>query len=111
MSTGQASSSFFAMSASSRTSSATSTSMNVPGISLRLHLLADLLFHEVRDLADLLRHGDPGVVQALDLLRGGVGLALDDRAGVAEAHARHLVHEASRHEGDDRELRAGLRHV
>ena len=42
--------------------------------------------------------------------RGGVLLALDDRAGVAEAHAGHLVHEASGHERDDRQARVVLGH-
>src|SRR3954447_24497596 len=72
---------------------------------------ADLLLDEVGDLRDLLGHGDPRVVESLDLLRGRVGLALDDRAGVAEAHARHLVHEAAGHEGHDRQLRVVLADV
>ena len=45
----------------------------------------------------------PAAREPRDLLGRRVGLALDDRAGVAEAHARHLVHEAAGHEGDDRQ--------
>ena len=41
--------------------------------------------------------------------RRRVLLALDDRAGVAEGHARHLVHEPAGHEGDDREARVVAR--
>ena len=69
-----------------------------------------LLLHRVGDLVDPLDHGDPGGLEAGDLLRRGVLVALDDRAGVAEAHPLHLlvVHELAGHEGDDRQPRVVL---
>ena len=52
----------------------------------------------VGDLVDPLDHRDAGRLEAGDLLGGRVLGALDDRAGVAEAHALHLlvVHELAR---------------
>src|SRR3954470_17095542 len=106
MSTGHASWSRRARSASPRTESSISTSMNVPGIrrsssgggvDSRGGPLAEALADELGDLRDLLGDGDAGVLEARDLLGRRAGAALDDRPGVAEAHARHLVHEAARH--------------
>src|SRR5262249_46552879 len=106
MFTGQTSTSFFASAGSAATFGSTSTSMNMPAMSVP----SQSLLHERGDVLDALGDGDPGRLHALDLVRGRVGLALDDRAGVAEAHARHGVHEAAGHEGDDRQARAVLAH-
>src|SRR5437016_10397891 len=104
MLTGQTSTSFLASAASAATARSTWTSMNMPAISMSLQAF----LHERRDVLDPLRHRDAGGLHALDLVGRGVGLPLDDRAGVAEAHAGHLVHEATRHEGDDRQPRPVL---
>src|SRR5690349_4499738 len=101
MSTGQTSSSFAASSASPVTAS--STSMPMKTASLRIGGRSQFRLHDLRDLRDLLGDGDARLRQPLDLLGGGVLLALHDRAGVAEAHARHLVHEPPGHERDDRQ--------
>src|SRR5207245_7504666 len=106
MLTGQTSTSFLVSAASAATARSTWTSMNMPGISLALQAL----LHERRDVLDPLRHRDARGLHALDLVGRGVGLPLDDRPGVAEAHARHLVHEAARHEGDDGKPRAVVAH-
>src|SRR5574338_784293 len=106
MSTGHASTSFFTSARSFATAGSTFTSMKRPATLRPPELLAD----QDRDLLDALRHRDPGRLHPRDLLRGRVFLALDDRARVAEAHDLHLVHEAARHEGDDREARAVLLH-
>src|SRR6185295_1857431 len=107
MLTGQTSVSFFATAASLAAAASTSTLMNIPfGISAPC--LGETFFDEARDVLDAFGHRDAGGIHALDLVGGGVGLALDDGAGVAEAHARHLVHEATGHEGDDREARLVL---
>src|SRR5215211_8891956 len=106
MSTGQTSVSLAASCASPVTASSTSMPMKIA--SLRIGRRSQLRLHDLRDLGDLLRDGYAGLCEAGDLLRGGVLLALDDRSGVAEAHAGHLVHEAARHEGDDRQLRVVL---
>src|SRR4051812_50208886 len=118
MSTGQTSSSFLASSASPATSSETSTSMKTPscadpdgpGREAEEPSGIDFVLHDVRDLVDPLDDGDAGCLEARDLLRRRVLLALDDRAGVAEAHALHLlvVHELAGHEGDDRQSRVVL---
>src|SRR3954449_5722659 len=116
MSTGHTSASFRARSASRATASSTSTSMKialaVAAWLMRPHscwnLRSEPLLHEVGDLGDLLRDRDAGLLEARDLLGGRVRLALDDRAGVAEAHARHLVHELAGHERHDRQPRVVL---
>src|SRR4051794_11134582 len=130
MSTGQTSASLVATAVSWATASSTSTPMKVAsaltplrspprgiqpralrtGIGLRPLYPRQLGLHDLRDLADLPRDGDPRLGQARDLLARRVLLALDDRAGVAEAHARHLVHEPPGHEGDDRQARVVLGH-
>src|SRR5207244_2242467 len=99
--TGQTSSSLAASSSSPATAS--STSMPMKMASLRIGGGSQLRPHDVRDLRDLLGDGDAGLGEAGDLLGRRVLLALDDRAGVAEAHARHLVHEPAGHERDDRQ--------
>src|SRR5581483_6735487 len=71
---------------------------------------AQPLLHQRRDRLDALGDRDARGLHALDLVGRRVGLALDDRAGVAEAHARHLVHEPPGHEGDDRQPAAVLAH-
>src|SRR5436189_3878210 len=106
MSTGQTSSSFAASCASPATAS--STSMPMKMASLRIGGGPQLALHDLRDLRDLLGDRDAGLGEAGDLLGGRVLLALHDRAGVAEAHARHLVHEAAGHERDDRQARVVL---
>src|SRR4051795_11580735 len=106
MSTGQTSVSFAARAWSDATSGETSTSMK----RLDMRTLRDPGPHHAWDVLDPLGDLDPGRGQARDLLRRGVLLALDDRAGVAEGHARHLVHEAARHEGHDRQPRLVLDH-
>src|SRR5882724_5707351 len=106
--TGQTSSSFAASCASPATASSTSMPMKIASLRIGGAPLGELGPHDLRDLGDLLSHGDAGLREAGDLLGGGVLLALDDRAGVAEAHAGHLVHEAPRHERDDRQLRVVL---
>src|SRR3954451_7750365 len=111
MSTGQTSSSFAASSASPATPSSTSMPMKIASLRIGGAPLGELRLHDLRDLGDLLRDGDARLSQPGDLLRGLVLLALDDRAGMAEAHAGHLVHEAARHEGHDRQLGVVLRHV
>src|SRR4051794_35477872 len=57
-----------------------------------LHVRWQQGLHDVGYLRDLLGDRDPRVGEPGDLLGRGVLLALDDRAGVAEAHPRHLVH-------------------
>src|SRR5438552_14091693 len=104
MSTGQTSASLAASSASPVTASSTSMPMKIASLRIGGAPLRELGPHDLRDLRDLLRDGDARLCQARDLLRGGVLLALDDRAGVPEAHAGHLVHEAPGHERDDRKL-------
>src|SRR5947208_12422230 len=106
MSTGQTSASLAASCPSPATASSTSMPMKIA--SLRIGGGSQLAPHDLRDLRDLLGNGDPGLRQARDLLGGSVLLALHDRAGVAEAHARHLVHEAPGHERDDRQARVVL---
>src|SRR4051812_32970353 len=101
MSTGQTSSSFAARAASPVTESSTSMPMKMASLRIGGAPLGQLRLHDVRDLGDLLGHGDPRLREALDLLGGRVLLALHDRAGVAEAHPGHLVHEPAGHEGDD----------
>src|SRR3990170_766738 len=88
MLTGHTSTSFFASSRSAVASGSISTRMNMEGIS-----------------------APPGGTQPADLLGGGVLLALDDGAGVAETHAGHGVHEAPGHEGDDGQAGAVLRDI
>src|SRR3954451_3754562 len=105
MSTGQTSSSFAASSPSPATASSTSMPMKIASLRIGGAPLGELRLHDLRDLGDLLRDRDAGLGEPGDLLRGRVLLALDDRAGMAEAHAGHLAHEAPRHEGDDRKLR------
>src|SRR3972149_3050546 len=61
--------------------------------------LRQRLLHQCGDVRYLLRHADAGLAEAADFLGGGVLLALDDRAGMAEAHAGHRVHETPGHEG------------
>src|SRR3954470_18886417 len=102
MSTGQTSASLAASCASPATAS--STSMPMKMASLRIGGGSQLALHDLRDLGDLLRDRDPGLREARYLLGGRVLLALDDRAGVAEAHPRHLVHEPAGHERHDRQL-------
>src|SRR4051812_9006861 len=102
MSTGQTSASFAASCASPVTASSTSVPMKMA--SLRIGGGSQLALHDLRDLRDLLPDGDACLCEAGDLLGGGVLLPLDDGAGVAEAHAGHLVNEAPRHERDDRQL-------
>src|SRR5947208_15648372 len=81
MSTGQASSSFLASSASSRISSETATSMNMPWSScVSANLRPRSLPDRVRDLVDPLDYRDPGGFEPLDFLGGGVLGALDDGA-------------------------------
>src|SRR5436190_1002381 len=101
MSTGHASLSRAARSPSAAAPSSTSTAMNVPSLLMRLarprsrgRPLGELGFDHLGDVLDALGDRDPGAREARDLLRGGVLLAFDDRAGVAEGHAGHLVHEA-----------------
>src|SRR3954453_21775863 len=131
MSTGQTSASLVATAVSWATASSTSTAMKMAsalmplrspprgiqggwvrflrtGIGLGPLHPRQLGLHDLRDLRDLLCDGDPRLGQARDLLARRVLLALDDRAGVAEAHARHLVHEPPGHEGDDRQARVVL---
>src|ERR671936_3192250 len=103
MSTGQTSVSLAASCASPVTAS--STSMPMKMASLRIGGGSQLRPHDLRDLRDLLGHRDAGFGEAGDLLGGRVLLALDDRAGMAETHARHLVHEPPGHERDDRQAR------
>ena len=102
MSTGQASSSFFASSESSATCSSSSTSMKIP---FSVAHRAERLLDAVGDLVDPLDDRNAGGFEPRDLLGRRVLLALDDRAGVAEAHALHLlvVHELAGHERDDRQ--------
>src|SRR5512132_1543915 len=107
MSTGQTSASLAATAASWAASSSTSTAMKIAsaltrwspprgiqprvlrqGIGLRPLYLGELRLHQARDVLDALGHDDAGGGQARDLLARRVLLALDDRAGVAEAHAR-----------------------
>src|SRR5215217_8827189 len=109
MSTGQASSSRLASSASPLSESSTSTPIKMAsfltrrppwlaprgfqprvsigrgGVPPPLTGLALPALHEVGDLGDLLGHDDPGGRQARDLLCGRVLLALHDRPGVAKA--------------------------
>src|SRR3954454_22568022 len=110
MSTGQTSSSFAAISASLATESSTSTSMKTALSSFSANPCPQLLLHRLGDLVDPLDDRDPRFLEAGDLLGRGVLGALDDRAGVAEAHPLHLlvVHELAGHEGDDRQLRVVL---
>src|SRR4051812_26426493 len=90
MSTGQTSSSFAANSASPAIESSTSTAMNSPCSSFSAtDSSPQLLLHNVGDLIDPLDHPDPGSLEAGDLLRCSVLGALDDRAGVPEAHPLH----------------------
>src|SRR2546423_9420961 len=110
MSTGHASVSLAASSGSAAACSSIWTAMKMPSSLIRLsrplsrgRLLRELGFDHLGDVLDALGDRDPRLGQAGDLLRGGVLLAFDDRAGVAEGHPRHLVHEAPRHEGDDRQ--------
>src|SRR3569832_2023364 len=56
---------------------------------------AEALVDQPRNVLDALGYGDAGRLHARNLVGRGVGLALDDGAGVSEAHARHLVHEAA----------------
>src|ERR671933_756584 len=99
MSTGQTSVSLAAIAGSPAASSATSMPMKMPSERMGSDLLrgdvdaalGELGLHDLRDLGDLLGDRDPGLRQARDLLARRVLLALDDRAGMAEAHARHLV--------------------
>src|SRR5437588_9991249 len=103
MSTGQTSSSCAASSPSPATASSTSTAMKIPSSCFSANRSPQLLLHRVGNLVDPLDHGDPGALEAGNLLRCRVLGALDDRPGVAEAHPLHLllVHELSGHEGDD----------
>src|SRR5439155_12754718 len=96
MSTGQTSSSFAASCGSPATAS--STSMPMKMASLRIGGRSELAPHDLRDLRDLLGDGDACLGEAGDLLGRRVLFALDDRAGVAEAHPRHLVHEPAGHD-------------
>ena len=61
-------------------------------------IVPERLLDPVGDLVDPLDDGDAGGLEAGDLLGRRVLVALDDRAGVAEAHALHLlvVHEPAR---------------
>src|SRR5215207_9671873 len=104
MSTGQTSSSLAASAASPATASSTSMPMKIASLRIGRAPLGELRLHDLGDLRDLLCDGDAGLREAGDLLSRRVLLALDDRAGVAEAHARHLVHEAPGHERDDRQI-------
>src|SRR4051794_27374603 len=106
MSTGQTSASLAASCASPATVSSTSIPMKMA--SLRIGGGSQLRLHDLRDLRDLLGDRDPCLGQSLDLLGSGVLLALDNRPGVAEAHAGHLVHEAAGHERHDRQSRVVL---
>src|SRR3954464_10410762 len=106
MSTGQTSVSFAASAWSDATSGETSTSMK----RLDMRTLGDPGPHHPGDVLDPLGDLDPGGGQARNLLGRGVLLALDDRAGVAKGHARHLVHEAACHERDDGQPRVVLAH-
>ena len=117
MSTGQASVELWASSPSAAAESSTSTAMKIPSLPLRAPLgsgsaptppRSEILAPTIGDVLDSLGHLDAGRRQAGDLLAGRVGLAFDDRAGVAEAHPGHLVHEPARHEGDDRQPRGVL---
>ena len=74
--------------------------MNIPS-AMSVPCLLEPLFDERRNVLDALGDGDTGRLHALDLVGRRVGLALDDGAGVPEAHAGHLVHEPSGHEGHD----------
>src|ERR1039457_1811098 len=95
MSTGQASFNLTASSRSPATWSSTSTAMNVPSALMRGSCrsmpgicrscrapLRDLGADQPGDVLDPLGHGDARLGEARDLLRGGVLLAFDDRAGV-----------------------------
>src|SRR3954467_9259312 len=103
MSTGQTSVSLAAMTASAATPGAISTSMK------RLDMLGDPRADHARDVLDPLGDLDTCRGEAGDLLGRRVLLTLHDRAGVAERHAGHLVHEAPGHEGKDREPRVVVR--
>src|ERR671936_2418057 len=104
MSTGQTSANRAASSRSAAASAETSTAMKRL-LYMRAAPRGDRLLDEVGDVLNALGDRDPGRLQARDLLARRVLPALDDRAGVAERHARHLVHEAPRHERDDRQPR------
>src|SRR5207248_8211362 len=104
MSTGQASVSLAASSESAAAWSSTSTAMKMPSSLMRRSRplsrgrpLRELGFDHLGDVLDTLGDRDPRLGQAGDLLGGGVLLAFDDRAGMAEGHPRHLIHEAPRH--------------
>src|SRR3954453_19688444 len=101
MSTGQTSASVAASATSAATSGATSTSMK----RLDMGPLGDLGPDHLGDVLDALGDIDARGAQPGDLLGRGVLPALDDRAGVPEGHARHLVHDPARHERDDRKTR------
>src|SRR5215831_5914301 len=107
MLTGHTSASFFATAGSRAAASSTRTSMKVPAMLLALR---EAPADQLGDVLDALRHRDARALHALDLGCRGVLAALDDRAGVAEAHALHLVHEAARHEGDHGQPAAMRRH-
>src|SRR5436190_21439865 len=103
MSTGHASVRLAASSGSAAAWSSTSTAMKMPSSLIRLSRplsrrrpLRELGFDHLGDVLDTLGDSDPRLVQAGDLLRGGVLLAFDDRAGMAEGHPRQLIHEAPR---------------
>src|SRR5919112_5358093 len=119
MSTGHTSASLAAIAGSVTYWSSTSMPMNVASVRIGSPVLlrrdfdaalGELALHDLRDLGDLLRDRDAGLGEAGDLLGRGVLLALDDRAGMAEAHARHLVHEPAGHERHDRKARVVLGH-
>ena len=76
--------------ASAAAASSTSTAMKMPSFLMPGAPLGDLGPDDLGDVLDPLGDGDAGLRQARDLLGGRVLLAFDDRAGVAEAHARHL---------------------
>src|SRR4051812_22523122 len=98
MSTGQTSASVAASAVSAAASGVTSTSMK----RLDMGAIRDLGPDHLGDVLDALGDIDARGVQPGDLLARGVLLALDDRAGVPEGHAWHLVHDPARHERDDR---------
>src|ERR671933_1673364 len=108
MSTGQTSASCAATAGSCAAPGATSTAMK--RLDTGAPALGDGLLDEVGDVLDALRDRYAGLGQTRDLLGRGVLAPLDDRPGVAERHPRHLVHEAARHERDDRQAGPGLAH-